>query len=131
MDQTLLNLILTFKDKETALSTLGILKDSIYLNTVEKQFLEDYTVLLKSISNVPNRELLIQKFPNIGFEFAKGYAEETLLSNVESDFKILNEFLEQLIKDNTLSQDDRNYCEKLLNDSIFREKEISSIIRPT
>lgn len=83
MEQKLLNLILTFKDKETALSTLGILKDAACLDVNEVGLIEEYTALLKSISTVPNRELLIQKFPNQGFEYAKGYAEETLLSNVE------------------------------------------------
>ena len=83
MEQKLLNLILTFKDKETALSTLGILKDAACLDVNEAGLIEEYTALLKSISTVPNRELLIQKFPNQGFEYAKGYAEETLLSNVE------------------------------------------------
>ena len=69
-----------------------------------------------------NKTYIIQKLR----EYEKG-SHKVKLSNFKSDFKILNEFLEQLIKDNSLSQDDRNYCEKLLNDSIFREKEISSV----
>ena len=69
-----------------------------------------------------NKTYIIQKLR----EYEKG-SHKVKLSNFKSDFKILNEFLEQLIKDNSFSQDDRNYCEKLLNDSIFREKEISSV----
>ena len=46
MDQRLLNLILTFKDKDTALSTIEILYSSEYLHEAEKQFLDQYKVLL-------------------------------------------------------------------------------------
>ena len=69
-----------------------------------------------------NKTYIIQKLR----DYEKGN-HKFKISNLKSHFEILNEFLEKLIKDNSLSQYDRNYCEKLLNDSIFREKELRSI----
>ena len=41
---------------------------------------------------------------------------------------ILNDLLKVLIKDPSLNHDDVYYCEKLLNESIFREKELNKSI---
>ena len=47
------------------------------------------------------------------------------LQNFKAHFEVLNELLETLIKDNDFNEETRNYCEKLLNESKIREKEVN------
>ena len=47
------------------------------------------------------------------------------LQNFRANFEVLNELLEALMKDKDLSEEIRDYCSKLLNESIIRENEIS------
>ena len=67
-----------------------------------------------------NKTYIIQKLR----DYEKG-SHKVKISNLKSHFETLNELLQKMIKDSSFSQEDRNYCEKLLNDSIFREKEIN------
>ena len=46
------------------------------------------------------------------------------LKNFRSHFEVLNKLLEALIKDQDINEDDKKYCEKLLDESKKREKEI-------
>ena len=47
------------------------------------------------------------------------------LKNFKKDFGILNELLKGLINDSSLSKEDCEYCQKLLNESYEREKEVN------
>ena len=46
------------------------------------------------------------------------------LKNFKSHFEVLNNLLEAFIKDRDINKDDKKYCEKLLNESKIREKEL-------
>ena len=45
------------------------------------------------------------------------------LQNFKAHFEVLNELLEALMKDKDLSEEIRDYCSKLLNESIIREND--------
>ena len=47
------------------------------------------------------------------------------LQNFREHFEVLNELLEALIKDNDISLQNITYCQKLLNESKIREKEVN------
>ena len=47
------------------------------------------------------------------------------LQNFRAHFEVLNELLENLIKDPDVSNDDKKYCEKLLEESKQREKDVN------
>ena len=47
------------------------------------------------------------------------------LQNFRSHYEVLNNLLEALINDSELSLENRTYCQKLLDESIFREKEVN------
>ena len=47
------------------------------------------------------------------------------LYNFKAHFEVLNNLLEALIKDPDVPEPEKKYCEKLLNDSIKREKEMN------
>ena len=47
------------------------------------------------------------------------------LQNFRSHYEVLNNLLEALINDSKLSLENRTYCQKLLDESIFREKEVN------
>ena len=47
------------------------------------------------------------------------------LKNFRSHFEVLNKLLEALIKDQDINEDDKKYCEKLLDESKKREREIN------
>ena len=47
------------------------------------------------------------------------------LSNFRAHFEVLNELLENLIKDPDISPEDKKYCQKLLDESIKREKDLN------
>ena len=47
------------------------------------------------------------------------------LKNFRSHFEVLNNLLEALIKDSNVTNDNKTYCEKLLRESINREKELN------
>lgn len=135
MDQRLLNLILTFKDKDTALSTIEILYSSEYLHEAEKQFLDQYKVLLGSLSTMPSRDFLIQKFPGLGFEVCTGYSDEALLNNVElylEDKKknyIANDLMQKIpkIRELGLTDDIKDIFLQLVEDTSLEEKELEDI----
>ena len=50
------------------------------------------------------------------------------LKNFRNHFEVLNNLLEVLIKDPDISKDNKKYCEKLLNESLIREKEVNQTI---
>ena len=56
-------------------------------------------------------------------ELDKGY-KRTKLKDLRAHFEVLNNFLEVLMKDPSFSLDDRNYCERLLNESSFWERQV-------
>ena len=47
------------------------------------------------------------------------------LKNFRTHFEVLNNFLEVLIKDSEINDDDRKYCKNLLLESKIREKEVN------
>ena len=83
MTQQLMNIFVSFKTKDIAYSVIAMLKESNYLNETELQFINDYSLILGSISNAPSKDLLIQKFPNYGFEQCVEIPDSILLENVE------------------------------------------------
>ena len=70
-----------------------------------------------------NKTYIVQKLR----DYERGF-KNIKLRDIKSDFNIINDLLKVLIKDPSLSNDDVNYCEKLLNESIFREKELNKNI---
>ena len=70
-----------------------------------------------------NKTYIVQKLR----DYEKGF-KHIKLKDIKSDFYILNDLLKVLIKDPSLNPDDVYYCEKLLNESIFREKELNKSI---
>ena len=50
------------------------------------------------------------------------------LKNFRNHFEVLNNLLEVLIKDPDITEDNKKYCEKLLNESLIREKEVNQTI---
>ena len=48
------------------------------------------------------------------------------LQNFRTHFEVLNNFLESLIKDSDLSEENRTYCKMLLKESIEREKKLNT-----
>ena len=47
------------------------------------------------------------------------------LNNFESHFEVLNDLLKALINDPWVNTENRTYCQKLLNESIEREKNLT------
>ena len=70
-----------------------------------------------------NKTYIVQKLR----DYERGF-KNIKLRDIKSDFNIINDLLKVLIKDPSLTNDDVNYCEKLLNESIFREKELNKNI---
>ena len=50
------------------------------------------------------------------------------LKNFRTHFEVLNNFLNVLIKDPDITEDNKKYCEKLLKESLIREKELNRTI---
>ena len=48
-----------------------------------------------------------------------------MLNNFESHFEVLNDLLKALINDPWVNTENRTYCQKLLNESIEREKNLT------
>jgi len=71
-----------------------------------------------------NKTYIVQKLR----DYEKGF-KHIKLKDIKSDFYILNDLLKVLIKDPSLNPDDVYYCQKLLNESIFREKELNKSIQ--
>ena len=67
-----------------------------------------------------NKTYIVEKLR----KYDKGY-KNIKLKDIKNDFNILNDLLQVLIKDPSLSIEDSQYCKKLLNESTTRQKELN------
>lgn len=79
----MVNIFVSFSSKQEAATIIALLEESDLLNDIEKQFIIKYKLLLDTVTDVPNKKLLAELYPTLGFDNAREYSSDILISNIE------------------------------------------------